>query len=257
MSASSDALSSRMPPDDKKELFHTSRNPTGKETIALLHAFFCSHLEFELVAPHLSAYHLLLIDLPCHSGSRASSTAPWTIRESATRVADVIRAHARDGRAHVVRVSAGGFVGMQLARQNPELVLSVFASGCTPFQGYQRWFATHPRALYPVVSMQGSWLPEPVYRFATARMGMLPHEELRKETRVNMSYELMKDGYADMANFTLEEDVLGLARVGVRTLVLAGTIVDDVKSAGVMGRLLRENGSCESIAVSVRGAQHL
>ncbi|KAI0410877.1 alpha/beta-hydrolase [Xylaria grammica] len=237
------------------ELFYVSMNPSAEETILFLHGLFCSHLEFSLVAPHLTDYHLLLVDLPSHSRSHASG--PFTLANCTAHVASLIRKHAHNGRAHVVGLSAGGFVGMRFATQHPELVTSLFVSGATPFQGYQGWLATHPRALYPLLAATTTWVPDSTYRWATGRMGLLPHEELHAETQANFSFDMVQLGYGQLAGFTLEGSVLDVARAGVRTLVLAGEVVDDARTAGAMGRLLRENGSPDSKAVLVQGAQHL
>ncbi|KAI1123107.1 Alpha/Beta hydrolase protein [Nemania abortiva] len=240
------------------ELFHVAVNPSAEVTIVFLHGLFCSHLEFSLVVPRLADYHLLLADLPSHSRSRASQSGAFTLANCAARVASLIRQHAHGGRAHVVGLSAGGFVGMRLATQHPELVLSLFVSGATPFQGYQRWLATHPLALYPLLAATTTWVPDPTYHWATSRiMGLLPHEELHAETQANFSFALLKLGYAQIAGFTLEDSVPALAASGIRTLVLAGEAVDDARTARSMGRLLRENGSPDGQAVLVEGAQHL
>ncbi|KAI8633825.1 Alpha/Beta hydrolase protein [Xylariaceae sp. FL1651] len=236
------------------ELFHLSVNPAAKETIVFLHGLFSSHLEYSRVAPHLPDYHLLLVDLPVHSGSR--HIGPFTRENGAARVAALIRAHAHGGRAHVVGLSAGGFVGMQLATQHPRLVASLYVTGATPFRGYQRWLATHPRALYPLLAAMTVWVPLRVYRWATARMGLLPHDDVNAASRANFSAALVREGYADLAAFTLEDSVPALAAGGVRTLVLAGEVVDDVETARLMGRVLRENGSPASEAALVKGAQH-
>ncbi|TRX88851.1 hypothetical protein FHL15_010310 [Xylaria flabelliformis] len=241
--------------NEQAELFHISMNPSAEVTVAFLHGLFCSHLEFNLVAPHLTDYHLLLVDLPSHS--RSSLTGPFTLANCAARVASLIRKYAHNGHAHVVGVSAGGFVGMQLATQNPELVTSLCVSGATPFQGYQHWLATHPWALYPLLAATSTWVPDSAYYWATSRMGLLPHEQLHADSKANFSFKLVKLGYGQLAEFTLEDSVPALAGAGVQTLVLVGEVVDDVRTAGSMGRLLRENGSPDSEAVLVKGAHHL
>ncbi|KAI0438304.1 Alpha/Beta hydrolase protein [Xylaria telfairii] len=240
---------------ESAELFHVSINPSAEATIVFLHGLFCSHLEFNLVTPYLPDYHLLLVDLPSHS--RSSRSGPFTLENCAARVSSLIRKHAHNGLAHVVGVSAGGFVGMQLATQSPELVASLYISGATPFQGYQRWLATHPRALYPLLAATTTWVPDSVYYWAASRMGLLQHEQLHAETQANFSFELVKLGYGQLAEYTLESSVAALAGVGIRILVLAGEVVDDARTARSMGRILRANGSPESTAALVTGGQHL
>ncbi|KAI0877441.1 alpha/beta-hydrolase [Hypoxylon argillaceum] len=239
-----------------EELFHTSLNPTAKTTIVFLHALFCSHLEFTLLTPHLPSHHLLLIDLPAHSRSR-SPNSPFTLANCAAHIANLIRTHAHGGRAHIVGVSAGGFVAVRLATTHPDLILSLFVSGATPFRPWQRFLAARPRALYPLLAATGAWVPDGAYAWVTGRlMGLLPHAALRAESKANFDLGLVRGGYGELAAFTLEE-VRALAGTGVRTLVLAGEVVDDGGMAGAMGRVLRENGSLDSRAVVVEKAQHL
>ncbi|KAF2965676.1 hypothetical protein GQX73_g7905 [Xylaria multiplex] len=227
------------------ELFRISMNPSAETTIIFLHGLFCSHFEFSLVVPYLTDYHLLLVDLPSHSRSRASDSGPFTLTNYAARVASFIRNNAHNGCAHVVGLSTGGFVGMQLAAHDSELV-----SGTTPFQGYQHWLATHPRALYPLIAATATCIPNSAYHWATGRIGLLPHDELYVEMQLNFSFELVKRGYGE---FALEGSVSALERAGVRTLVLVGEVVD-ARTAGLTGPLLRENGSPESKAVLIKTA---
>ncbi|MFC8847454.1 alpha/beta fold hydrolase [Micromonospora sp. NPDC057141] len=70
---------------------------------------------------------LLVPDLPGHGRSNA---LPWkSIPETARLVAEMISARTTDGRAYVVGLSLGGYVGALVAATTPEVVLGAIVSG--------------------------------------------------------------------------------------------------------------------------------
>jgi pimeloyl-ACP methyl ester carboxylesterase len=73
-------------------------------------------------------FRAIALDLPDH-GVRASE--PFTLEGAVAAVAETISEHAPDGRAVVVGLSLGGYVGMALAAAHPELVRGLVVSGAT------------------------------------------------------------------------------------------------------------------------------
>ena len=73
------------------------------------------------------AFRTIALDLPAH-GARADE--PFTLAGAAEAVAATIRAEA-GGRAVVVGLSLGGYVGMELAARHPEVVRGLVLSGAT------------------------------------------------------------------------------------------------------------------------------
>lgn len=65
-------------------------------------------------------YHLLVPDLPEHG--RSADIKPFTIADSVTHVAEIIRTRARGGKAHVVGLSEGAQITVALLAAAPELV---------------------------------------------------------------------------------------------------------------------------------------
>jgi pimeloyl-ACP methyl ester carboxylesterase len=112
---------------DEFLLHYTASNPSGKSTIVLIHGAFVSGLNWDLVVPHLTMYHLLIPDLPGHGQSR--NITPFSVEYSSRLLAQLIRKHAVNGRAHVVGHSLGAHVAINLASSYPELMDAVFVSG--------------------------------------------------------------------------------------------------------------------------------
>lgn len=76
----------------------------------------------------LPAYHCLAPDLPGHGASRP---IPWRSRaDTAQRVAALIEERAINGRAHIVGLSLGGSVAIELLATRPDLLERVVVDGC-------------------------------------------------------------------------------------------------------------------------------
>lgn len=73
-------------------------------------------------------HRVITTDLPGH-GTRAAQ--PFSLDGAAAVVADVIRSQASDSRAVVVGLSLGGYVGMELAASEPDLVRGLVLAGAT------------------------------------------------------------------------------------------------------------------------------
>ncbi|EXJ71122.1 uncharacterized protein A1O5_06115 [Cladophialophora psammophila CBS 110553] len=231
------------------ELFCLSLNHDVGPTIIFLHGLCSNHTEYAKVLPFLPGHHLLAVDLPGHSQS--SHLLPITLPNAADQVTRVIKRHARDGRAHVVGSSLGGFVALQLAKRHPEVVDTLFVTGAAPFTGYRRWFAEHPNVLYCLQAPISKYSPGWVDKAICAWIGLQKPDGLREQERRNFSRQLLTDGFRSIARFT-ESD---LSSVYVRTLTIAGETQDDVQATRNMGKLLRE-GCAESKAAIVRSGAH-
>jgi pimeloyl-ACP methyl ester carboxylesterase len=235
---------------DEEELFHHSLNPAATTTIVLIHGLLSSHLEWAFVTPHLEAYHLLVVDAPGHSSS--THLLPARISPAADRVAALIRHRAHRGRAHVVGLSMGGFIALDLARRHPSLVLSAFATGAAPFEGSFKFLASHPSIIWYLMAFIDA-LPESMYWWLAGRRGLLRHPELRVEMRRNRRWEVVRDVYSSILELGWEE-VREITEV--RTLSIAGGVQDQVNATRKMGIIWKEEGLRESKAVVVRDAMH-
>ncbi len=102
--------------------------PTAAPTIVLLHGGGVGGWMWKPQIEQLkNDYHLLVPDLPEHGHSR--DVKPCTLQNAAAQVAELIRARAHGGRAHVVGLSLGAQTTIELLSQAPELVDHAVATG--------------------------------------------------------------------------------------------------------------------------------
>lgn len=134
---------------------HTEYNSQAKATIILVHGAFSSRDEWDLVTPHLKdEYHLLLPDLPGHGKSRGM--APFSKQTASAMLARLIREKAHNSKAHVIGLSLGAHVAIDLASCYPEVVDSVFVSGfvqlspsLSPYLPYGIWLMIRSENVVP------------------------------------------------------------------------------------------------------------
>jgi pimeloyl-ACP methyl ester carboxylesterase len=109
----------------------------------------------------------ILPDLPAHSSSRITNL---TIPFAASTFASLLQPHAHITPCHVVGLSAGGLVALELAKARPELVQSLFVTGVGGL-AEKRWLmAMVPYVLFLVVRLQ-SMLPDSLNDYMLRRMG--------------------------------------------------------------------------------------
>ena len=132
-----------------KEINGSSQSPT----VLLIHGAFSSSTDWEPVIPHLSdAYHLLVPDLPGHGASE--HIGPFSEEHSARLLARLISERALDGRAHVVGLSLGAHVAIELASKYPQVVNAVLVSGYEVFassqlMAYGLWLQNRIQSAFP------------------------------------------------------------------------------------------------------------
>lgn len=177
---SSDHLLSGFLPDIV--LPHTALNSDGKATMILIHGAFSTRHEWDLVTPFLSGeYHLLVPDLPGHGELR--DTAHFSVQTSSTLLARLICEKAHNGIAHVIGLSLGAHIAIDLASHYPNLVNQVLVSGFEVFPST----SLSPYVPYVLWTMQRveSFIPRRIIRLlmdgADIQEGSRPTLELCKE----------------------------------------------------------------------------
>lgn len=135
-------------------LSHDELNPNSNSTILLIHGAFSSRAGWDLVTPYLPSYHLLVPDLPGHGESQH---LPFTIQLSSHLLSELIKAKAHDAKAHIIGLSLGAHVAVNLISRYPEVVDHAFISGFevfpqtafSPYMPYALWTTQRIESLIP------------------------------------------------------------------------------------------------------------
>jgi pimeloyl-ACP methyl ester carboxylesterase len=100
----------------------------GRPTVVLLHGVGGNGSMWTELMAGLPDYHCFAPDLPGHGRSRAIA---WRSRaESARLVAQLIEERAPGGSAHLVGLSLGGSIALELLATRPDLLDHVIVDGC-------------------------------------------------------------------------------------------------------------------------------
>ncbi len=95
--------------------------------IIFLHAIGTSGWMWQQQDAALHEFHCLVPDLPGHG---QSARQPWvSLAATAMEIANVIRQRTAHGQAHIVGLSLGSYVGLQLMSAQPDVVDHVVLSG--------------------------------------------------------------------------------------------------------------------------------
>ena len=101
-------------------LYVYEQGPLAAPSIVFLHGGGGGGWMWQPQLEALPDFHILVPDLPEHGQS--ANIKPFSIQDSAVRVAELIRSRAHDGKAHVVGLSEGAQVTVALLALHPELI---------------------------------------------------------------------------------------------------------------------------------------
>lgn len=249
------------PIEDAPELAFTRLGPSSKPdapdtlasppppTIVFLHGAESCSLEFTRVATYLeNDYNLLLVDLPAHSRSKH---IPFSVDNAIHGLVRLINKQVPDKKAHIVGLSLGGFLALEFARRHPDLVRTVWCTGCSPFTGTRLWFMQHPRLLSGIVTFASMLATEKIF-WATLG-GAQPIPGLRAEVQGNQNMATLRPIYEELA--TITNDNLAAIDGSVRIAIVAGGKLDNVPDTKTAGEVLRQKNP-DSCAFVVRNAIH-
>lgn len=136
---------------DRYPIEHGSREG---QSIIMLHGGNMAGWTWDLQIQALSNRHILTPDLPGY-GRHAKELWPGA-QGAADRIADLIHQHAIGGRAHLVGLSLGGFVAIEILRRHPEVAHSCIISGST-LAGTSRIFQAIIAAQVPLWTKPWYW----------------------------------------------------------------------------------------------------
>jgi pimeloyl-ACP methyl ester carboxylesterase len=185
------------------------------DTILFLHGGNVAGWMWGEQIPAFPDHHILVPDLP---GFGASNDEPWdSMSDAADRVAELIGSTARGGTAHVVGLSLGAGVALQLALRHPKVVSSLLLSSAsiTP--------PSHATVLGGRV-MLAAW-NRPWFWAALARGYKLPADsvDIFTETGLGIRQETARAIFTETCRgFDAAELARVIPTLGVRVLAVAG-----------------------------------
>ncbi|MEM9639478.1 MAG: alpha/beta fold hydrolase [Pseudomonadota bacterium] len=143
-------------------LHATLDGPRDAPVIVFLHAVGTTAWMWRDVVAELADFRTVLIDLPGHGMSRDT---PWTsLQQSADQVADVINRHVPTSDVHLVGLSLGSYVGLNVVLRHPALCTTALFSGIHPGGMPRKWLMKCVSALAAPLA------PRPAFAKRTARM---------------------------------------------------------------------------------------
>jgi pimeloyl-ACP methyl ester carboxylesterase len=202
-------------------LYYNEYGPENATAIVFLHGGGAGGWMWRPVIRHLSEYRCLCPDQPEHGGS--SHIAPFSMQLAATKVAELIQSQTAERKAHVVGLSEGAQIAVQLLVSAPETIRKAFISSAL---------------LIPTPGL--GWAGSPMLLKWTYRLFMRPFINNDWWIRLNMKYaagipnEYFSEFKKDFQHITETEFVnlmvanqgfrlpTGLENVTVPTIVIAG-----------------------------------
>jgi pimeloyl-ACP methyl ester carboxylesterase len=111
---------------DKEKLYYEVHNENKGEILLFIHGIGTSSWGWWQQLDAFNQYQIFLIDLPGHG---KSAHIPWrNLKETIRKIADIFLVGKK---IHIVGISLGGHVALELAKHYPEKINSVFISGIT------------------------------------------------------------------------------------------------------------------------------
>jgi pimeloyl-ACP methyl ester carboxylesterase len=200
-------------------------NSSDRGTIVFLHGGGISGWSWRPVAELLTEYESLIVDLPGHGQS--IGIGPFTMKLAANEVLKSINERTSGG-AHVVGLSLGAQVTIQLLATNPEIIKSAFVSGCSvrsiPIVGNYYFLRALFSAYAPFRNIR--WLVQ-----MNARAMGVPEayeNDFAKDTRLMVPASLARI-VAESQSFIIPKELVGVA---TRTFIAFGEKeLDSVKKS--------------------------
>lgn len=116
--------------------FFESGAPQGTPLV-LIHGGAGGVWTWDETLQYLSGFRCFLPELPEHGSSQANG--PFTVKDTAARIVDLIRQKVPGGKAHVFGLSVGGQIVVEMLARSPEVFSSAIISGAQllPVPGYK------------------------------------------------------------------------------------------------------------------------
>ena len=195
------------------ELHVEETGKIGAPSIVFLHGVGTSSWMWWRQTESFPDYQCLNLDLPGHG---KSVHVPWkSLTDTANQIAALIESRATNGRAHLVGLSLGAYIGLMLLEQHASLLDSAILSGVTASPMPNRIFL-EPQ-LWMISRMKKS--RRTLERQARSLHLTAAEEVAFTEDFMKMSMETYRTIYKEAVGFQVPE---ALGKVQVPTLVSAG-----------------------------------
>ncbi|HML04225.1 MAG TPA: alpha/beta hydrolase [Methanobacterium sp.] len=109
------------------DLYFKETGKDNSETIIFLHPEGTACWMWDNQLNVFNDYHCIVLDLPCHG--KSVEVKPFSIKSSADMIIDIIKNKAKNGKAHLVGISLGAQIILQILSSTPEVVDHVLISG--------------------------------------------------------------------------------------------------------------------------------
>lgn len=182
-------------------LYFKESNADQTETVIWLHGAMLAHWMWDEPIGRLPQYHHLAVDLPGHA---ASNQTPFvSITDAAKQIDELIQMKAHNGKAHLVGLSLGGYIVVEVIRQMPEAVDKAIVSGITVLPIANLGFYN---MLMPVMATVLKW---PFVAKMNAKALKMPDSVLTKyiETTKQTQRSAILTTSRDVANFRLSDEL--------------------------------------------------
>lgn len=110
-------------------LYFKEYNDDRPQTIVFIHGALTTINELDTVASHIPSYHLLLPNLHLNGETPESGERRLSLPDTSDDIASLIRSHAKTSKVHVVGLSMGAHIALDLASRYPEVVDALIVSG--------------------------------------------------------------------------------------------------------------------------------
>ncbi len=108
-------------------LYIKETGENNDETIVFLHGDGIAGWMWDEQLKAFNDYHCIVPDLPGHG--KSAEVKPVTVQDTADKIIDIIKNKAKNGKAHLVGLSMGAQIAVQILSTAPEVVNHVLISG--------------------------------------------------------------------------------------------------------------------------------
>ncbi|MGB9936500.1 MAG: alpha/beta fold hydrolase [Methanobacterium sp.] len=109
------------------DLYIKEIGENNNETIIFLHSEGIAGWMWDKQVEAFNDYHCIVPDLPCHG--KSAGIKQFTIKNTAEMIIDIIKNKGKNGKAHLVGLSLGAQIIVQILSTAPEVVDHVLISG--------------------------------------------------------------------------------------------------------------------------------